>query len=65
VAAAHIEKRFIPRQLQSIEQSIARVGLAVSNLGLKIKMLVDSAGEVVTREEIRRTLWPNDTVRGV
>lgn len=25
-------------------------------------MLVERAGEVVTREEIRRTLWPNDTV---
>src|ERR1700730_14464434 len=27
-----------------------------------LRMLVESAGEVVTREEIRRTLWPNDTV---
>ena len=25
-------------------------------------MLVDAAGEVVSREEIRKTLWPNDTV---
>ena len=25
-------------------------------------MLVNSVGEVVTREEIRKTLWPNDTV---
>src|ERR1700758_649192 len=27
-----------------------------------LKMLVERAGEVVTREEIRRALWPNDTV---
>ena len=27
-----------------------------------LKMLVENAGEVVTREQIRRTLWPNDTV---
>src|ERR1700726_4897182 len=27
-----------------------------------LRMLVENAGEVVTREEIRRKLWPNDTV---
>jgi DNA-binding winged helix-turn-helix (wHTH) protein len=27
-----------------------------------LRMLVDHAGEVVTREEIRKKLWPNDTV---
>jgi len=27
-----------------------------------LRMLVENGGEVVTREEIRRTLWPNDTV---
>src|SRR5580693_8127102 len=27
-----------------------------------LEMLVNSAGEVVTREEIRKRLWPNDTV---
>jgi DNA-binding winged helix-turn-helix (wHTH) protein/Tol biopolymer transport system component/tRNA A-37 threonylcarbamoyl transferase component Bud32 len=27
-----------------------------------LKMLLEHSGEVVTREEIRRTLWPNDTV---
>src|SRR3954470_4071752 len=25
-------------------------------------VLVEHAGELVTREELRRTLWPNDTV---
>jgi len=27
-----------------------------------LKMLLENPGEVVTREELRRTLWPNDTV---
>lgn len=27
-----------------------------------LKMLSDHPGEVVTREEIRQKLWPNDTV---
>jgi serine/threonine protein kinase/tetratricopeptide (TPR) repeat protein len=27
-----------------------------------LKMLLEHPGEVVTRDEIRRTLWPNDTV---
>src|SRR5215469_1614778 len=27
-----------------------------------LKMLLECPGEVVTREELRRTLWPNDTV---
>lgn len=27
-----------------------------------LKMLLDRAGEVVSREEIRRKLWPNDTI---
>ena len=27
-----------------------------------LKMLVEHPGEVVTREEIRKKLWPNDTV---
>jgi eukaryotic-like serine/threonine-protein kinase len=27
-----------------------------------LKMLVENAGQVVTREQIRKTLWPNDTV---
>jgi len=29
---------------------------------LVLKMLLESPGEIVTREELRRTLWPNDTV---
>src|SRR5438477_2360908 len=29
---------------------------------LVLKMLMERAGDVVTREEMRRTLWPNDTV---
>src|SRR5215470_8928073 len=29
---------------------------------LVLKMLLENHGEVVTREEIRRTLWPNDTI---
>ncbi len=27
-----------------------------------LKMLVDRGGKIVTREEIRKKLWPNDTV---
>src|SRR6516164_1975725 len=27
-----------------------------------LKMLLEHAGEVVTREEIKRKLWPNDTI---
>lgn len=27
-----------------------------------LKMLIESEGEIVTREEIRKRLWPNDTV---
>jgi len=29
---------------------------------LVLKMLLDRPGDVVTREELRRALWPNDTV---
>jgi eukaryotic-like serine/threonine-protein kinase len=29
---------------------------------LVLKMLLERAGDVVTREEMRRTLWPNDTI---
>ena len=29
---------------------------------LVLKMLVQHPGDVVTREEMRRTLWPNDTI---
>src|SRR5260370_1098064 len=29
---------------------------------LVLKMLLERPGHVVTREEMRRTLWPNDTV---
>ena len=27
-----------------------------------LKMLLEHPGEVVTREEIRKKLWPNDTI---
>src|SRR5258707_5827857 len=27
-----------------------------------LRMLVERAGKIVTREEIRQTLWPNDTI---
>ena len=27
-----------------------------------LKMLLEHAGEVVTREEIKKKLWPNDTI---
>src|SRR5439155_19376496 len=27
-----------------------------------LRMLIEHAGEVVTREEIKQRLWPNDTV---
>ena len=27
-----------------------------------LKMLIDRGGKIVTREEIRKRLWPNDTV---
>src|SRR5215469_4689043 len=29
---------------------------------LFLKMLLERSGDVVTREEMRRTLWPNDTI---
>lgn len=29
---------------------------------LILKMLLERSGDVVTREEMRRTLWPNDTI---
>src|SRR5437870_6150852 len=29
---------------------------------LVLKMLLERSGDVVTREEMRRTLWPNDTI---
>jgi len=29
---------------------------------LVLKMLLERAGDLVTREEMRRTLWPNDTI---
>jgi DNA-binding winged helix-turn-helix (wHTH) protein/tRNA A-37 threonylcarbamoyl transferase component Bud32 len=44
-----------------LRQGRSRVRLQEQPLQI-LRMLMDASGEVVTREEIRKTLWPNDTV---
>src|SRR5215471_2341506 len=50
--------RFGPFELDLKAGELHREG----NTFLILKMLLERSGDVVTREEMRRTLWPNDTI---
>jgi eukaryotic-like serine/threonine-protein kinase len=56
--------RFGPFELDPAEGTLARNGIRVRLQGLPYRlllMLVERAGEVVTREEVRQHLWPENT----
>ncbi len=56
--------RFGPFELDPAERSLARNGIRVRLQDLPYRllvMLVERPGEIVTREEVRQRLWPQDT----
>jgi len=56
--------RFGPFELNTGEESLARNGVRVKVQDLPyrlLKMLVERPGEIVTREEVRQRLWPENT----
>jgi DNA-binding winged helix-turn-helix (wHTH) protein/tetratricopeptide (TPR) repeat protein len=56
--------RFGPFELNTGEESLARNGTRVKVQDLPYRllvMLVERAGEIVTRDEVRKRLWPQDT----
>src|SRR5271169_1104980 len=56
--------RFGPFELNSGEESLARNGTLVKIQDLPYRlllMLVERPGEIVTREEVRQRLWPENT----
>jgi len=62
--AAHV-KRFTPFELDLRVRQLRRHGLKVNVQGQPIEilaMLLERPGELVTRDEIEKRLWPNDTV---
>ena len=62
--AAHV-KRFTPFELDLRVRQLRRHGLKVNVQGQPIEilaMLLERPGELVTRDEIQKRLWPNDTV---
>ena len=56
--------RFGPFELNAGEESLARNGTRVKVQDLPYRllaMLVERPGEIVTREEVRQRLWPENT----
>ncbi len=56
--------RFGPFELDPEESALARNGVKLRLQDLPFRlllMLVERAGEVVTREEMRQRLWPENT----
>ena len=56
--------RFGPFELNTVEESLARNGARVKVQDLPYRlliMLVERPGEIVTREEVRQRLWPENT----
>jgi DNA-binding winged helix-turn-helix (wHTH) protein/tetratricopeptide (TPR) repeat protein len=56
--------RFGPFELNTGEESLARNGIRVKVQDLPYRllvMLVERPGEIVTREEVRQRLWPQNT----
>lgn len=59
-----IRHRFGPYELDPAEGKLSRDGIRVKLQDLPFRLLVlllEKPGEVVTREEVRRRLWPQDT----
>jgi len=56
--------RFGPFELNTGEDSLARNGTRVKVQDLPYRllvMLVERPGEIITREEVRQRLWPENT----
>jgi eukaryotic-like serine/threonine-protein kinase len=56
--------RFGPFELNTTEEALSRNGVRVKIQGLPYRllvMLVERPGEIVTREEVRQRLWPENT----
>ncbi len=56
--------RFGPFELNTVEESLARNGSRVKVQDLPYRLLVmllERPGEIVTREEVRQRLWPENT----
>src|ERR1700728_3975732 len=56
--------RFGPFELNTREESLARNGTRVKAQDLPYRLLVmllERPGEIVTREEVRQRLWPENT----
>jgi DNA-binding winged helix-turn-helix (wHTH) protein len=59
-----IRYRFGPFELNSGEESLSRNGVRVKVQDLPFRllvMLVERPGEIITREEVRQRLWPENT----
>jgi DNA-binding winged helix-turn-helix (wHTH) protein/tetratricopeptide (TPR) repeat protein len=59
-----IRYRFGPFELDTDEESLARNGIRVKVQDLPYRllaMLVERPGEIITREEVRQRLWPENT----
>jgi eukaryotic-like serine/threonine-protein kinase len=59
-----IRYRFGPFELDTGEESLARNGIRVKVQDLPYRllaMLVERPGEIITREEVRQHLWPENT----
>ncbi|HEY1657001.1 MAG TPA: winged helix-turn-helix domain-containing protein [Candidatus Sulfotelmatobacter sp.] len=64
VSSTKPKYRFGPFELDAIEGSLARNGSRVKLQDLPCRlliMLVERPGEIVTREELRKTIWSGDT----
>ena len=64
VAPNGLRYRFGPFELNTGEESLARNGTRVKVQDLPYRllvMLVERPGEIVTRDEVRKRLWPQDT----
>jgi DNA-binding winged helix-turn-helix (wHTH) protein/tetratricopeptide (TPR) repeat protein len=59
-----IRYRFGPFELNTTEEALSRSGIRVKVQDLPYRlliMLLERPGEIVTREEVRKRLWPEDT----
>jgi len=64
VAPTRPRYRFGPFELDTGEESLARSGTRVKVQDLPYRLLVlllERPGEIVTREEVRQRLWPENT----
>jgi len=63
-ASKGIRYRFGPFELNSAEEALSRNGVRVKVQDLPFRllaMLLERPGEIITREEVRQRLWPDNT----